>query len=85
MTFSQLLIHFDADFLLILACDSSSYGVEAVQAHRMPDESEKLIAFTSWTLSSAEQNYAQEKEGLILVHARMVSGSFTLIPVWSCI
>ena len=49
-----------------------------MQAHRMPDGSEKLIGFTSWTLSSAEQNYAQEKEGLILVHACMVSGSFTL-------
>ena len=41
MTSSQLLVHFDANLPLILACDASAYGVGAVLAHRMPDGRER--------------------------------------------
>ena len=37
---SNLLIHFNSNFPLVLACDASQYGIGAVLAHRLPDGSE---------------------------------------------
>jgi len=37
---SQLLVHFNPELPLKLACDAFVYGIGA---HRMPDESEKCI------------------------------------------
>ena len=65
---SQLLVHFDPTKELLLACDVSGYGIGAVLAHRMPDNSEKPIGYVSRTLSTAEKNYSQmEKEALACV------------------
>ena len=44
---SPLLVHYNPDFPLIVACDVSAYGLGAVLAHRMPDGLEKPIAYTS--------------------------------------
>ena len=68
LTSSKLLVHFDSELPLLLACDASAYGIGAVLAHRMPDGSEKPIGYVSRTLNSAERNYSQlEKEGLSLI------------------
>ena len=86
LTSSQLLVHFDPKLPLLLACDASAYGIEAVLAHKMPDGLEKPIGYASRTLNSAEQNYSQlEKEGLSCVfrvkrfYSYLFEHSFTLI------
>ena len=65
---NSLLVHFDPDKHLVLACDASPYGIGAVLSHQMEDGSERPIAFASRTLSPAEKNYSQlEKEGLAII------------------
>ena len=65
---SNLLVHFNPQLPLFLACDGSAYGIGAVQTHRMPDGSEQPIGYVSCTLNSAERNYSQlEKEELSCV------------------
>ena len=70
LTFDCLLVHFDPDWELLLACDTSPYGVGAVLSHRGPDRKEQPVAFASRSLNPAEKNYYQlEKEGLAIVFA----------------
>ena len=68
LTSSDVLVHFDPSLPIVLACDASQYGIGAVLAHKMPDGSERPVAFVSRTLNDAEKNYAQlEREGLALI------------------
>ena len=65
-----LLVHFDSTKPLLVHADASPYGVGSVLAHKMPDNSEKTIAFASRTLTPAECNYSQlEKEALPIIYA----------------
>ena len=86
LTSSQVLVHFNPELDLILACDASSYGIGAVLTHRMNDGVERPIAFASRTLTDSEQRYAQiEREALACVfgvkkfHSYLYGHHFTLI------
>uniref|UniRef100_A0A3B3SKQ2 Gypsy retrotransposon integrase-like protein 1 n=1 Tax=Paramormyrops kingsleyae TaxID=1676925 RepID=A0A3B3SKQ2_9TELE len=68
MQSSAVLVHYDSNKPLILACDASPCGVGAVLSHQMTDGSERPVSFVSRTLSAAEKNYSQlDKEGLAVV------------------
>ena len=68
LTTSQILMHFDSDKPLILTCDTSPYEIGVVLSHVVDENKEKVIAYASYFLSTAECKYSQlDKEGLAIV------------------
>ena len=55
LTEDTVLVHYKPARPLLLACDSSAYGIGAVLSHRMDDGSERPVCFASRTLSAAER------------------------------
>ncbi|XP_032997764.1 uncharacterized protein K02A2.6-like [Lacerta agilis] len=65
---NSVLMHFDENLPVVLACDASPYGVGAVLGHQLSDGREVPVAYFSQTLTPAERNYSQiDKEGLAVV------------------
>lgn len=65
---APVLAHYDPQLPIVLAGDASSYGLGAVISHKMPDGSERPVAYASRTLTESEKNYSQiEREALSLV------------------
>ena len=63
-----VLVHFDPQKDIVLACDASPYGIGAVLSHKLKNDKEKPIAFASCTLAPAEKKYSQlENEGLAII------------------
>lgn len=86
LTSDKVLVHYDLNLPVTLACDASAYGMGAVIQHKMPSGEERPIAFASRTLSPAEKKYSQiEKEGLALIfgvkkfHQYLWGRKFTLV------
>ena len=68
LTSSKVLAHFDPKLPIVLSCDTSSYGIGAVLAQKLPHGSDRPVGYVSRTLSSSEANYSQiEKERLACV------------------
>ena len=65
---SELLVHYDSELDLLLACDASPYGVSAVLSHRFKNGTERPIAYASRTLAVAEKRYCHlDKEALAII------------------
>ena len=68
-----MLVHYDPQLPVIVSSDASAYGIGSVLSHRMPDGSEKPVAFASRSLLPVEKKYAQlEKEALAWIFGRQV-------------
>ena len=68
LTSSAVLVHFSDQKELIVACDTSSYGVGTVLFHRGPDGTEKPIAYAIRALAPGQRHYTQlDKEALAIV------------------
>ena len=66
---SRVVVHFDPDKKICLACDASPYKIGTVLSHIMEDSSEKPVRFVSRSLTRIERNYSQiEKEILSCVY-----------------
>ena len=64
----NVLVHFDKNVPIGIACDASNIGIGAVLFHRFKDGSERPIANVSKTLTEAQRNYSQiQKEALAIV------------------
>ena len=59
LTSDTLLVHYEGNRELRLACDASSFGLGAVISRMMGDGWEWSIAYASGTLSSSERYYTQ--------------------------
>ena len=65
----SLLVHYDLNRELRLACDASSYGLRAVLSDIMDDSQERPIDYASRTLSLIARNYSQiAREALHFVY-----------------
>lgn len=64
----KVLVHFDPELELVLACDASPQGLGSVLSHRYSNGDEKPIAYASRSLTKAEKGYSQlEKEALAII------------------
>ena len=67
---SDLLVHFDPQKEIIIACDALLFGMGAVLSHCMEDGSVRPIAYASRSLSIAERKYSHlDKEALAKVYS----------------
>lgn len=65
---SPVLAHYDPSLPLILAVDSSGYGLGSALLQRYEDGVERLVCCASRTLSSSESSFSQvDKEALAIV------------------
>ena len=65
--YGYILVHYDLQKPIVLATNTSSWGVGAVLSHVYPNGEERLIAFASRSLSTAEKNYSQIEEALPVI------------------
>ena len=67
---ASLLVHYDDRYDLLIAADTSPYGLGAVLSHKMPDGTKQQVAYVSRSLSKAERRYSQlDKEALAIIFA----------------
>ncbi|XP_028166425.1 uncharacterized protein K02A2.6-like isoform X2 [Ostrinia furnacalis] len=65
---TSVLVHYNIAWPTVVTCDASAHGLGAVLAQRAPDGSERVVAYASRALTSAETNYSQiHKEALAII------------------
>eukprot|EP00731_Ephydatia_muelleri_P018868 Em0011g908a len=86
LTSASVLVHYEPDRELVLACDASEYGVGAVLSHHFEEGFDRPIAFASRRLAPAERKYSQlDKEALAIVfgvdkfHQYLYGRHFTIL------
>ena len=57
LTSSSVLVHYDPIKSLVVACDASPYGLEAILSHQLGSD-KKPIDFASHSLAPAEKDYS---------------------------
>ena len=63
-----MLVHFDDQKPIVLACDASPFDISAVLSHILEDGTEHPVANASRSLSPAERRYSQlDKEALAIM------------------
>ena len=84
---SSLLVHYNDCYEVLLAADSSPYGVGTVLSHWMPDSTEQPVAYVLRLLSPAEHHHSQlDKEALLIMFTITKFGQYLLgchFVVWS--
>ena len=65
LTSDLFLTHYDPKLEIIVASDTSSYGVGACIQHKMPDGTKKPVAHASKTLLPTEKHYSQIEKGAL--------------------
>ena len=60
---APVLAQYDPARPMVLAADASAYGVGDVISHRMPDGSERPVAFASRTLTSQRKELCGDRKG----------------------
>ena len=72
LTSKDTLIHYSLELPVIVTTDASDLGVSAMLSHKLPDGTEKPVAYASRKLSPREQHYAViDKEALAIVFGIM--------------
>lgn len=64
----RILVHYDPNKPVRLACDSSEYGIGAVLLHVMEDGSERPICYISRVLTKAERGYSMIMKEALAVY-----------------
>ena len=68
MSSPRLLVHFDDQKPVVLACDASPFSIGAILSHILDNGSECPIAYALCSLRPAEKRYSQlDKEALAIV------------------
>ena len=67
----NLLVHFDDQKPIVLACDASPFGVGAVLSHILEDGTEHPVAYASHSLSHSQalsrcNNWFRQKLGIVV-------------------
>lgn len=83
---TAVLVHFDPDTPIGLACGASAVDMGAVIYHKYSDGTERPITYASKTLSHSERHYSQiEREALSIIfsvkkfHQHLYGHKFTLL------
>ena len=81
---SDVLVHYNPELPIILSSDASPYGIGSVLSHRLPDGSDKPIAYASRSLSTAEKSMHSWRRRRCCLSSESLSSTSTFTVGTSC-